>query len=100
MTDSTHEQLREATREWLNKVCRARFNGNVTAMGRALDYSPAETRKLMRVLRGDTKRIARHIIEDVTAYVDQLDNDAAEGGVFSHAGDPNGNSNGDSNGSS
>lgn len=90
MTDSIHEQLREATREWLNKVCRARFNGNVTEMGRALDYSPAETRKLMRVLRGDTKRIARHIVEDVTALVDRVDDDATEGGVFSSAGDSNG----------
>lgn len=94
MSNSTHEQLRETTREWLNKVCQAYFNGNVTAMGRKLGYSPAETRKLMRILRGDTKRIARHVVEDVTALVDRMDDDATEGGVFSHVGDSNGGSNG------
>lgn len=75
MSDSQpfHYELREATRDWLNRVCTHVFDGNVSAMAAALDYSSRETRQLRRVLRGQTQRIPRFVVNDITELVDTLD---------------------------
>lgn len=75
MSDSQpfHYELREATRDWLNRVCTLVFDGNVSSMASALNYSPNETRQLRRVLRGQTQRIPRFVVTDTTELVDTLD---------------------------
>jgi len=77
MTDSTpfHYELREATRAWLNDVCEHVFDGNVSQMASALGYKKSGRRRLLRVLRGETKTIPRSIVLDTTAFVDSLSSD-------------------------
>lgn len=78
MTDSTpfHYELREATRAWLNNVCEQVFDGNVSRMAAALGYKSKGRRRLLRVLRGETKTIPRSIVVDTTNFVDSLSPDA------------------------
>ncbi len=77
MTDSTpfHHELREATRGWLNDVCKHVFDGNVSRMASELGYDSSGRRRLLRVLRGETKAIPRSIVLDTTAFVDTLSAD-------------------------
>lgn len=77
MTDSTpfHYELREATRTWLNDVCEQVFDGNVSQMAAALGYKKSGRRRLLRVLRGETKTIPRSIVVDTTTFVDSLTSD-------------------------